>query len=125
MAKVILSGLDNPYAGQLAGLLASEGHEIRWEDRSFPVQELMKADIVFVGGRRHEYLSVLRLLRRMDPVLPVVIVTPVPETTDWLEVLDAGATDYCVPPFDRTQIRSLISPNARGLAVAAAAGKPV
>jgi DNA-binding NtrC family response regulator len=109
MARVAFFGLDVKAASQLASVLTSDGHEIQRESPNVPFRDLLKADIVFVGGEREQYLSLLRRLRALDPTLPVVVVARLPETSEWLDALEAGATDYCVPPFDQRQIRSLIA----------------
>lgn len=112
MARVTFSGLDTKASAQLAQLLASEGHEVHREAPAVALQDLLSSDIIFMGGERDEYLALLRRLRAEDPNLPVVVIARVPETSEWLDVLDAGATDYCVPPFDMRQIRSLIAPSS-------------
>jgi len=34
----------------------------------------------------------------------VVVVSRIPETSEWLDALEAGATDYCAAPFERQHI---------------------
>jgi DNA-binding response OmpR family regulator len=70
---------------------------------------MLRSDLVFIGGGHQRFLSLLRRLRAADAKLPVVVVTRMAETSEWLEALDAGATDYCAPPFDPKQLRSLVS----------------
>jgi DNA-binding response OmpR family regulator len=119
MARVVLSGLDNKAGSQLAGLLAIDGHRIRREFYRISVNDYLGADIVFVGGLPRDYLPLLRRLRGVDPFLPVVVIASVPHTSEWLDALDAGATDYCVPPFDMKHVRSLMAPGAASLAASA------
>jgi DNA-binding response OmpR family regulator len=121
MARIVFSGVEVKAASQLANMLALEGHEIQREDHNAAVTDLLHADIVFVGGERERYLSLLRLLRAADSNLPVVVVSRTPETSEWLDVLEAGATDYCVPPFDLRQIRSLVASRWRAFSVSVAA----
>jgi DNA-binding NtrC family response regulator len=109
MARVVFSGLEPRSAGRLAGLLAADGHEIHRERQNVPIQELMNANIVFVGGEPDQYLSLLRRVRLIDPTLAFVVVARYPETSEWLEALEAGATDYCSTPFDLKMVRSLIA----------------
>jgi len=109
MARVTLSGLDSQAATQLESLLAIEGHQVQRRGTVVGIEDLLSSDIVFMGGAQGEFLSLLRRLRAADPNLPVVVVARMPETSEWLDVLEAGATDYCVPPFDVNQIRSLIA----------------
>jgi DNA-binding response OmpR family regulator len=121
MARIVLSGLDIRSASQLSGLLAFDGHRVRRLHYLVPVSEFLQADIVFVGGTARQYLPLLRRLRGLNQSLPVIVVAPAPETTDWLDALEAGATDYCVPPFDMRHVRSLLTPVCK-MAMSAAAG---
>ena len=108
MARVVLSGLDIRSASQLTGLLSFDGHRVRRLHYMVPVSEFLQADIVFMGGVAAQYLPVLRQLRRLHGSLPIIVVAPAPEIADWLDALEAGATDYCIPPFDMRQVRSLL-----------------
>jgi DNA-binding response OmpR family regulator len=40
--------------------------------------------------------------------LPFVVVTRIPETREWLDALEAGATDYCSAPIETRQLRWLM-----------------
>lgn len=126
MARVIFSGLEPRSAARLASLLAADGHEIHRETQNVPIQQLVNANILFVGGEPDQYLSLLRRVRLIDRTLAFVVVARYPETSDWLEALEAGATDYCSTPFDlkmvRSMIASAISPRVvSGMGVAVAA----
>ena len=118
MGRVIFSNLEGRAANQLATLLRADGHSIQREKHNAPMRELMRADIVFLGGPREQNLSLVRRVRAIDPVLPLVIITGAPETAEWLDALEAGATDYCTAPFDRDQIRCLVPPAAAQRAAA-------
>jgi DNA-binding response OmpR family regulator len=122
MARVVLSGLDIRSASQLAGLLEFDGHRVRRQHYLVPVDEFLHADVVFVGGAPGQYLPLLRQLRGLNRSLPIIVVTPVPETTEWLNALEAGATDYCAPPFDMRQVRWLLMPAGKPAMSAVAAG---
>jgi DNA-binding response OmpR family regulator len=120
MGRVVFSNLEGRVANQLATVLMADGHNIQREKHNAPMRELLRADIVFIGGPGEQYLSLLRRVRVIDPGLPLVIVTAAPETTEWLDALEAGATDYCTAPFDPDQVRCLIAPAAAQRAAAAA-----
>lgn len=45
--------------------------------------------------------------RIMFPDLPVVVVSRLPDTGEWLEALDLGAADYIAAPFESVQMRWL------------------
>jgi DNA-binding response OmpR family regulator len=48
------------------------------------------------------------MVRAERPTLPFVVVTRIPETGEWLDALEAGATDYCSAPFESRQINWLM-----------------
>ncbi len=57
------------------------------------------------------------------PNMPVVIVSRLPDTREWLEALELGAADYVAAPFESIQMRWLLEAHGRpGQAVAAASG---
>ena len=117
MARVAHSGLDIRSASQLTGLLAFDGHRVRRLHCLVPVAEFLNAEIVFVGGAAAQYLPLLRRLRGLNRSLPIIVVAPFPETAEWLDALDAGATDYCVPPFDMRQVSESADAGRRASAV--------
>lgn len=56
------------------------------------------------------------------PKLPVVIVSRLPDTREWLEALELGAADYVAAPFECIQMRWLLESHGRpGQAMAATA----
>jgi DNA-binding response OmpR family regulator len=108
MPKVVLTGLEQLAAIHICRVLASEGHQIEEKSRDVVVSDLLDADIVFAGGEPACYLSLLRGLRAARPSVPFVVVTQVPETREWLDALEAGATDYCSAPFESKHLRWLM-----------------
>jgi DNA-binding response OmpR family regulator len=121
MATVFLIGLEQDVATQISRALAVERHRIEFRPLNIGAGDLMEVDIVFAGGEPSHYLSLLRLVREERPALPFVVVTRVPETTAWLDALEAGATDYCSSPFEARQIHWLMEaalPRRRKVAAA-------
>jgi DNA-binding response OmpR family regulator len=108
MANVFLIGLEQPVATQISIALAVERHRIERKAHNIEGSDLRNVDIVFAGGEPSVYLPLLRRVRRERPTLPFVVVTRIPETTAWLDALEAGATDYCSSPFETRQIRWLM-----------------
>lgn len=120
MANVFLIGLEQTIAAQISRALAVERHRIEQKPQNIGIRDLMDVDIVFAGGEPSQYLSLLRLVREERPALPFVVVTRIPETTEWLDALEAGATDYCSSPFESRQIHWLMEsalPKYRTVAV--------
>ena len=121
MARIVFAGLEPRTAGHLASLLAGDGHEVQRAKHNITIKELLSANIVFAGGDPDQYLSVLRRVRAVDPILSFIVVARFAETAEWLDALEAGATDYCVAPFDQGQVRSLMAAALSRRAVAATA----
>jgi DNA-binding response OmpR family regulator len=108
MAKVLLTGIEESVANLLRRALAIERHQIEHRPSNAPIHDFLEADIVFAGGDGKQYLPLLRRVREARPGLPFVVVTRVPETSEWLDALEAGATDYCAAPFELRQINWLM-----------------
>jgi DNA-binding NtrC family response regulator len=122
MARVILLGLPQDLANQLAGVLHAENHQV---SRKTYIQDLQRGrtpTVVFVSGDSPEYPETLAALREIQPQVPVVVVSRTPETRQWLDALEAGAMDYCGAPFEQVQVRwvmnSALSQAARQQAAA-------
>lgn len=45
------------------------------------------------------------------PHLPIVIVSRLPDTREWLEALELGAADYVAAPFESVQMRWIFEAN--------------
>jgi DNA-binding response OmpR family regulator len=109
MAKVVLIGLEQEAAGQICRALALlDSHQIEQQSQNVVMRDLLDADIVFAGGEPACYTSLLRRVREARPTLPFVIVTRIPETKEWLDALEAGATDYCSVPIETRQLHWLM-----------------
>jgi DNA-binding response OmpR family regulator len=108
MANVFLIGLEQAIAAQISRALAVERHRIELKPQNVGSRDLLDVDIIFAGGEPSQYLSLLRRVREDRPTLPFVVVTRIPETKEWLDALEAGATDYCCSPFETRQIHWLM-----------------
>jgi DNA-binding NtrC family response regulator len=107
----ILHGLDRALAMQLCDAVALPGrsfHSTKSASECLSVAENRHADMVFCSSDRGEYEGVLRALEQRGISLPVVVVSRIPETSEWLDALDAGAADYCAAPFERPHISWLV-----------------
>jgi hypothetical protein len=110
MSKVIFLRLDPRSSGQLGPLLAGDGHEIHVERENAPIGLIRGSCAVFIGGMAEGYLPVVRRLRALDANLCVVVIARMAEMQDWLDAIEAGATDYWPAPFEPSQVRTLIAP---------------
>jgi DNA-binding NtrC family response regulator len=114
MARVVFIGLEEATAGQIGRALAAQRHEIAYKQRDNVMRDLVEADIVFAGGDSEEYLPLLRRVREARPALPFVVVTRFPEVVQWLDALEAGATDYCAAPFEMQQVQWVMESAMQG-----------
>jgi hypothetical protein len=64
--------------------------------------------------------AVFAQARAAFPDLPIVVVSRLPDTDEWLEALELGALDYIAPPFETVQMRWLWKPQSQPLRAAAA-----
>ncbi|MES1257203.1 MAG: hypothetical protein ABUS51_02190 [Acidobacteriota bacterium] len=108
MAKILLIGLEPSAAHQIERALDGGFHEIEQKPETARVGELSDCDVIFANGEGKNYIPLLRGVREERPTLPFVVVTRIPETSDWLDALEAGATDYCSAPFEARQMKWLM-----------------
>ena len=110
-ANFILHELDESLAAQLCNAVSEAGHMFHSASSTSEclfLAERLRADVVFCNADRLKYQSLLDALQRRGLQLPVVVVSRIPETSEWLDALDAGATDYCAAPFEHRHIAWLI-----------------
>jgi DNA-binding NtrC family response regulator len=113
-ANILVVGLDEPLAAELCRALRDQRHSVLSEAFTSAADclttiERVGADLVFCGTDRQQYQAILGGLARLGQSLPVVVVSRLPETGDWLDAMDAGASDYCAPPFEAKLVQSIIS----------------
>jgi CheY-like chemotaxis protein len=65
-------------------------------------------DLVFVWTGTNPGASLLEVVRRAQPQIPVVAVNLRVVNSEILDALDSGAVDYCTPPFDIPHIQWLL-----------------
>ena len=53
-------------------------------------------------------MPTVKHLRRARPDTAIVVVSRHPETADWLDAIEAGATDYCAAPFEPVHMKWLL-----------------
>ncbi len=105
MARAVFIGIEEGTAKLIGQALAAQRHEVVYNQRDIVMRDLIQADIVFAGGDKGEYLPLLKQVREARPGLPFIVVTRLPEIVQWLDALEAGATDYCAAPFEMQQVQ--------------------
>ena len=112
-SNVVLLGLADDLASESRRVLSEQGHKVY----SFPILppaialtilEQVQADLVFCPAEPELYNLLLEAIARKMTGLPLVVVSRHPDTAGWLDALQAGASDYCVPPFESLNMRWLM-----------------
>jgi len=116
-ARIVLLGLDDSLAGELRAVLGRRqdvyteaflsGHEC------LRTVERLGAALIFCAADPSRYLDLLDAVRREKPDLPVVVVSRAPEVSEWLDAIEAGASDYCAAPFEPAHIQWILDSNLR------------
>lgn len=111
---VSIMGLDQDLAQDLIGALEANACDVEFSEST----RKTLAEMVFCPANP----AALAKARRLNPSLPIVVISRVPEVSIWLDALEAGAADYCAPPFEAVQLRWLLDTHLavrRSAAVAA------
>jgi len=108
-ARIVLLGLGDTVAGPLQKILCEANQTVYTEPLSgipqcLTMLEEVQADIVFCAAEPECYSHLLEAIHEKRPGLPIIVVGRWPEVPHWLDALEAGASDYCTPPFDSTQV---------------------
>lgn len=112
-ARIVLFGLDDALASELRTVLAG-GRQAVWAKPFLSARECLGvveevgADLVFCASDRERYLALLEAIGRHKPELPVVVVSRTPEVSEWLDAIEAGASDYCAAPFESSHIQWIL-----------------
>lgn len=111
--RVVLFGLDESLARELGAVLKTQRKSVYSEPFRSPkeclgVVDRVGADLVFCSSNRERYLALLEAIGRQKPELPVVVVSRTPEVSEWLDAIEAGASDYCAAPFESSHIQWIL-----------------
>lgn len=55
-----------------------------------------------------------RIISSLHREVPVIIVSRIPDTREWIAAMEAGASDYCAPPFEYSQLRWMLNAACNG-----------
>jgi len=112
-SKIVFFGLAEDLARESGRILSEQGHTVY----SYPalpassaltVIEQIHADFVFCAAEANDYKLFLQAIRQKTSSLPLVVVSRQPDTATRLDALQAGASDYCAPPFESISIRWIL-----------------
>ncbi len=112
-ANILVIGLEESLAAELFQSLSELQHRVFLEPCLSPAASIRAidrtaADLIFCTAEPGIYEGLLNLLREHGRQVPVVVVSRLPEVEKWLDAMDAGAADYCAPPFETRSIRSIV-----------------
>ena len=98
--SAILFHLEEKLEAELAASLTAASFGVQ---RVASAQPDVSGDLVFctTGPAFH-------VAKALFPHLPVIVVSRLPDANEWLDALEAGAADYCAPPFEVIHLRWLI-----------------
>ena len=114
--RVLLAGIEHQLATDLARHLSARGLEVHRAETLEATNKQPSYDLVFCETRQPGLQELLRSIET-----PVVVVSRVPEVNEWLDAMDAGATDYCAAPFEREQLDWILESNLGRLEAALSA----
>jgi two-component system response regulator TctD len=115
----------------MASKLRLSGHAVEWlrdgeEAAAVALREEFDALVLDINLPGRSGLSVLRDMRAAGVATPVIVVTARSEIDDKIGVLDLGADDYLVKPFDlrelEARLRAMMRRRAGALASAVVIG---
>jgi DNA-binding response OmpR family regulator len=111
--NILVTGLEEPLAAELCRALREQRHSVLSEAFTSAADclatiERVGADLVFCQAEQRQYQAILERMRRTGQAVPLVVVSRLPETGDWLDAMDAGAWDYCAPPFESRLIQRIL-----------------
>ncbi len=103
---------DNEDLGEaIASRLSAGGHSVEWVMNGKQALRYLEMDhwdvlLLDIMLPDQDGFSILRHLRRQTPSLPVLVMTARSEIEDRVSMLDLGADDYLVKPFDLRELEA-------------------
>jgi len=123
VSSVVLFGLKDRLDLDLTSQLLTQGIDVYSSpstlDECVRLFVETRADVVFCASDPACYQALLELIKREKLAVQLIVVSRQPEISDWLKALEAGAADYCAPPFDNRQIQWMLDTAAKSKPLAA------
>ncbi|GAB1646428.1 response regulator transcription factor [Krasilnikovia sp. MM14-A1259] len=110
---------DDPGVGSgLAGILAADGHEVRWAHTAADAHRLIAdrvPDLILLdlGLPDADGLELCGKIREQNADVVVVVVTARTDETDAVRALDGGADDFVTKPFRQVELRARLRAHLR------------
>ncbi len=106
--NALLYGLEEPLAAELHSALAASPLNIHPQSCSGLSECLSRIapfdTTVIFSSFNASLISLIHAVSSESPPVPVVVVSRYPEIKEWLDALEAGASDYCSAPFEERQL---------------------
>lgn len=117
-SRVLLVEDDADLGRALVGVLAGEGHEVRWAQTAQAARGLLgsgPADLVLLdlGLPDGDGLDLCREIRASGNVVVVVVVTARSDEADAVRALDGGADDFVLKPFRPVELLARLRAHLR------------
>jgi DNA-binding NtrC family response regulator len=109
MAKILLLGLDRDVAQKIETASLQVNHSVAIQPVLQAFDTYPDADLVFLSGDCKNYRETVRSLQARRETLPVVVVTNHADSAEWIDALEAGATNYCAAPFEPKPIQWILA----------------
>ena len=111
-AMILLFALDEAVSSELSSTLNGLGSQMRAEICSTiadyeRIREQRQPDVIFCSSNADRLAEILQ----SHPGSPVIAVSRLPEVHQWLDAIEAGASDYCAAPFEARHIRWILDSN--------------
>jgi CheY-like chemotaxis protein len=97
---ICLYALTPELASELAGALAPVCSKVRTAGGKIPAG----ANVIFCPSD----LDQVTKIRAAAPGASIIVVSRLPEVSDWLDSIEAGANDYCAAPFETVQLQWIL-----------------
>jgi DNA-binding response OmpR family regulator len=119
-SRILLLQLEDQLVNQLLPLFSQLGEVVTFKDRFGLTPDVTSIDLVLCPCEGRLLRAVVDSVAAQKPGLPVVAVGRWAETTAWLDALESGASDYCAPPMEPSQVRWLMDSHLGRVSRAAA-----
>jgi hypothetical protein len=114
--SAVLYGLEDQLADELATTLTTCCRRVDKANMESSIgARLRGADVIFCRAETEQ----VRRLKKANPNSAVIVASRLPEVSDWLDALEAGAEDYCAAPFEAVQVRWVLESHVRAAHAAA------
>lgn len=116
--NILLLGLEESLEAELSMALGPATHRIlsaRLDGPGDPLAMVAssRVDMVFCPANPGDFRRVIQAVSNERAGIPVVAVSRHPEMRNWLDAIEAGASDYCGAPFEPRQMQWLLDSNVR------------